>query len=103
MGEQGPLPWCRCDVRVRGGTGGLDPGVATQKSSGNRQPKCSSFAERLAAAERKAYALKKERDALKKASEQSDGLAAKLREKDEMIQEVRVLGRFADGAETLRT
>lgn len=73
------------------------------KSSGNRQPKCSSFAERLAAAERKAYALKKERDALKKASEQSDGLAAKLREKDEMIQEVRVLGRFADGAETLRT
>ncbi|KAL6771040.1 hypothetical protein ACKKBF_B33680 [Auxenochlorella protothecoides x Auxenochlorella symbiontica] len=50
------------------------------------------FSARLAAAERKAYALTKERDMLRRSCEQTTALQDKLKEKDEMIQEVMAEG-----------
>ena len=52
-------------------------------------PPSSEFEARLAASERKVYALTKERDALRRGSEKLSGLDDLLREKDSIITQAR--------------
>lgn len=57
-------------------------------SEGDMDTMRAEFQERLSAAERRAYALQKERDSAKRAAEKASSLQDTIRERDVTIQQV---------------